>query len=206
MLSGEKIKALDAFGLKFLELRDLAKKNISDVPRFEKYKENLFKELKLYVEGYTSYYKKFSNYQDLNQFGYEAILNSFNTFNSSKGKYSYWFHRYVGTKVVRQASAHSSIRIPIKKIKKNGEKPIKVDEIPEQSDFLTPEDICIKKQLLDKINIFLEGLNHIEKSVFCHYFNLDNKYSSVDELCSDLKISKQKFKQIINKCLTDIKE
>lgn len=207
MLNEQRKKEVDEFGKKFIELREAAKNSKEANLAFNKYKNQIFLDLKPYVALYTAKYKKFSNYQDLNRFGDEAIWKSLKTYKLSKGRYSFWFHRYVGTKIVRQAAAHAAIRISIRSIKKNpNAKPIKVDEIPIQVDVLTPEFLTEKRRQIQKLNAFIQTLEPVAKTIFCHHFQIDSKYKSVSDLCQDLNISKPKFKSILNQCLLEIRK
>lgn len=80
------------------------------------------------VDMRVSRYKSFSNFKDLEQEGYEALLMSLKTYKPSKGSFTWWAGEYISTRVSRAANAHSTIRIPIKKAKET--KPFKVSTIP----------------------------------------------------------------------------
>jgi RNA polymerase sigma factor (sigma-70 family) len=62
-------------------------------------------------------YKRFSNYEDLKQDGFEAVILALETYDPNKGSFIWWADHYIKTKVSRSANMHSTIRIPLKKAK-----------------------------------------------------------------------------------------
>lgn len=62
-------------------------------------------------------YRRFSNYEDLKQDGFEAVILALETYDPAKGSFIWWADHYIKTKVSRSANMHSAIRIPLKKAK-----------------------------------------------------------------------------------------
>src|ERR1700723_11201 len=67
----------------------------------------------------TGRYKAFSNYEDLNQEGFEALIKAMKTYNPKKGSFFAWAHNYIGTRISRSANLHTTIRFPLKVAKAN---------------------------------------------------------------------------------------
>ncbi len=62
-------------------------------------------------------YRKFSNYEDLKQDGFEAVLLALETYDPDKGSFFWWADHYIKTRISRAANLHSAIRVPLKKAK-----------------------------------------------------------------------------------------
>ena len=53
----------------------------------------------------TGRYKAFSNYDDLNQEGFEALIKAMNNYNPKKGSFFWWAHKYIDTRISRSANS-----------------------------------------------------------------------------------------------------
>src|SRR5688572_1576285 len=82
-----------------------------DLQRHEKICIEKFKYL---VTMKTGRYKAFSNYDDLNQEGFEALIKAMNNYNPKKGSFFWWAHKYIDTRISRSANLHTTIRYPLK--------------------------------------------------------------------------------------------
>jgi RNA polymerase sigma factor (sigma-70 family) len=106
---------IDELAEKYVRLRDKAEKtgDKTDILRFESYKNICIQKLKQLVEQRVFKYKQFSNYKDLKQDGFEALISAFRTFDPKKGSFSWWAGKYIKTRISRTANAHSTIKYPI---------------------------------------------------------------------------------------------
>lgn len=109
----------------FMECRDTKNKNIQKCIQDQ---NECVHKLKFLVINKIRKYKKFSNYADLEQDGYEALVLALKTYNPSKGCFSWWADKYISTRISRAANAHSTIRFPLKKAKET--RPYKITTIP----------------------------------------------------------------------------
>src|SRR5271157_2851739 len=89
----------------------------------------------------TGRYKSFSNYEDLNQEGYEALYKAMNNYNPKKGSFFWWAHKYIDTRISRSANLHTTIRYPLKVAKANT--PHKESVMP----LMIEERYCPDKEL-----------------------------------------------------------
>lgn len=145
---------IDSIAKKFISLRKKAKlsKNYND--QYLQYQSYCISKLKFLVLYRVSKYKKFSNYQDLEQDGYEALLMALKTYDHKKGAFSWWAGKYIATKVVRSANAHSTIHMPMKSAKDI--RPFKTSIIPTIIDnALDAEQLLEQKQ----------NAKHIQKAI-----------------------------------------
>ena len=105
----------------FLEekLNDLREQSLIEKLAFEKQQKICVEKFKYLITMKTNRYKKFSNYEDLNQDGYEALLKAMKNYNPDKGIFFYWAFKYINTRISRCANLHTAIRYPLKYSKTN---------------------------------------------------------------------------------------
>ena len=120
---------IDEVAIKYITLREKAKTgNKSDQLRFDAYKNICAQRFKSLIVHHTRKYRRFSNHVDLEQDGFEALINALGTFDPEKGSFAWWANRYIKTRVQRKANAHSTIKFPIKKAREV--KPYKISTMP----------------------------------------------------------------------------
>src|SRR5579864_8903493 len=61
----------------------------------------------------TGRYKSFSNYEDLNQEGLEALTKAMKNYNPKLGIFFWWAHKYIDTRIARSANLHTTFRFPL---------------------------------------------------------------------------------------------
>lgn len=193
---------------KLIELRNEAK-NSSDVSALSAFKaqEQLcIEKFKYIVLMKASHYKGFSNYEDLVQEGLMALTRALSNYNPKKGSIYYWIHRYVDTKVSRQANFHTVIRYPLKVAKEIA--PHRENNLP----LLIEERHCPDKEaeaseiayLIDNaISVLDNNQSNIIRLAFG--FNGD-KPLSVNKICKRLHISRAICIKTINASLDILKE
>src|SRR5437899_1182013 len=105
----------------FIKLREIARKtkNAEDILLFTKHEALCIEKFSYLVFMRTNRYKNFSNYEDLNNDGLEALIRSMINYNPSKGNFFWWSHKYIDTEIARSANLHTTIRYPLKYAKKN---------------------------------------------------------------------------------------
>ena len=89
------------------------------VKEFAKHDRVCVEKFRYLVTMKTGRYKAFSNYDDLNQEGHEALIKAMKTFKPNKGSFFAWAHNYIGTRISRSANLHTTIRFPLKVAKAN---------------------------------------------------------------------------------------
>jgi len=153
----------------------------------------------------TSRYKSFSNYDDLNQEGFEALLKAMKTFKPNKGSFFSWAHHYIGTRISRSANLHTTIRYPLKIAKitaphKETNMPLQIEErfCPDKELEVLQTNFAIKNAL--------DVLTSEQKNVISLAYGFDgDKPLSVNKICKKLKISRLKCIKIINTALIEMK-
>jgi RNA polymerase sigma factor (sigma-70 family) len=194
---------------KLLELRAKVKdsndsKIITELKRHEQICIEKFKYL---VTMKTGRYKAFSNYEDLNQEGFEAlIITAMKTFNPKKGCFFAWAHNYIGTRISRSANLHTTIRFPLKVAKANT--PHKEAVMP----IMIEERYCPDKEMEESqtnlaITNVLSSLTKEQQEVINLAYGFDgDKPMSINKICKKLSISRLSCIKTINSALSSMKE
>ena len=154
----------------------------------------------------TGRYKTFSNYDDLNQEGYEALIKAMKTFKPNKGSFFAWAHKYIGTRISRSANLHTTIRYPLKIAKATA--PHKESIMPIQIE----ERYCPDKQLEESqtnylIHKAISVLTIKQKEIINLAFGFDgDKPMSINKICKKLNISRLDCIKSINNALSVMKD
>lgn len=154
----------------------------------------------------TGRYKVFSNYDDLNQEGFEALIKSMNNYNPKKGSFFWWAHKYIDTRISRSANLHTTIRYPLKVAKATT--PHKESVMP----LMIEERYCPDKELEESqatkaIYGAISILSSEQKEVINLAFGFDgDKPMSINKICKKLSISRLSCIKTINSALSTMKE
>ena len=202
-LSNEEV---DEIAAKYLELRNNAKDSEQDYKTFKRYQNVVLEKLRFLVERRTAKYKQFSNFPDLKQDGFEALLMAFRTFNPDKGVFGWWADQYIKTRVARAANAHSTIRIPIKKTKFM--KPYKVSEIPVIIDEgLLSFDSLEYNMHGKKVRKAVDFLPDNHRSVINMTYGLNGlRERPITHVMKSLSISRQQYNRLLIDAQSKIKK
>jgi RNA polymerase sigma factor (sigma-70 family) len=154
----------------------------------------------------TGRYKTFSNYEDLNQEGHEALIKAMRTFKPNKGSFFAWAHHYIGTRISRSANSHTAIRFPLKVAKANP--PHKEMTMP----LLIEENYCPDKeveasQVSFAVREAITTLSPDQRQIIDMAFGFDgDKSMSINKICKKLNISRSVCLKTINAALVLMKE
>jgi RNA polymerase sigma factor (sigma-70 family) len=193
---------------KLVDLRAQAK--ISDDPKIsiqlKRHEQICIENFRYLITMKTGRYKAFSNYEDLNQEGFEALIKAMKTYNPKKGSFFAWAHNYIGTRISRSANLHTTIRFPLKVAKANT--PHKESVMP----VMIEERYCPDKELEDvqtnqAIQDALSILSQSQKDVIGLVYGFDgDKPMSINKICKKLGISRLNCIKTINSSLSLMKE
>jgi RNA polymerase sigma factor (sigma-70 family) len=192
----------------FIELREKACETGSgeDRSKFEKHERLCIQKFTYLITMKTGRYKAFSNYEDLNQEGMEALVKAMKNYNPKKGNFFWWAHHYIDTRISRSANLHTTIRVPLKIAKATP--PHKEAVLP----LLIEEKYCPDKELeasqsAHAIFAAMEILNEEQKNIInlAYGFN-GEKPLSINKICKKLGISRLNCIKIINSSLIAIKD
>lgn len=194
--------------VKLIDLRTKVKESadlkiISELKKHEKVCMDKFRYL---VTMKTGRYKVFSNYDDLNQEGFEALVKAMNNYNPKKGSFFWWAHKYIDTRISRSANLHTTIRYPLKVAKVHT--PHKESVMP----LLIEERHCPDKELEESqttqaINGAVSSLNNDQREIINLAYGFDgDKPMSINKICKKLGISRLSCIKTINSALSIMKD
>lgn len=193
---------------KLVDLKNQAKN--SEDPKLKqelgRHELKCINEFRYLVTMKTGRYKAFSNYDDLNQEGFEALIKAMKTYNPKKGSFFAWAHNYIGTRISRSANLHTTIRYPLKVAKKNT--PHKEAIMP----TIIEERYCPDKQLehsqtYSSMNRAIEKLTDQQKQVINLAYGFDDdKPMSINKICKKLGITRLSCVKIMNSAILAMRE
>lgn len=193
---------------KFIELRTKSKEtnSPSDILEFKTHENLCIDKFKYLITMRTSKYKQFSNYDDLNQEGYVALLKAMKTYKLKKGCWFWWGHKYIDTRIARSANLHTTIRFPLK-IAKN-KIPHKETIMP----LLIEEVYCPDKEFESSqsnhlITSAIAILTNDQKQIIDLAYGINgDKPMSINKICKKLNISRLTCTKTIRSALLAMKD
>lgn len=154
----------------------------------------------------TNRYKLFSNYDDLNQDGYEALVKAMNNYNPKLGSFFWWAHKYIDTRISRCANLHTTIRYPLKIAKKIP--PHKENVFPiliEENN--RPDKEFENHQIMNNIESSFSLLTQDQKDIINLAYGFDGcKPMTINKICKKLNISRSNCLKMMNSALSTIKD
>lgn len=208
MLTEQEAQALM---VKLVDLREKIKetdesKRGSLMVELHKHEQLCMEKFRYLVTMKTGRYKAFSNYEDLNQEGFEALIKSMNNYKPDKGSFFWWAHKYIDTRISRSANLHTTIRYPLKVAKNNT--PHKESIMP----LLIEERHCPDKELeesqvVSAIQSALSVLTEDQREIINLAYGFDgDKPMSINKICNKLNISRLSCLKAINGALATMRE
>lgn len=180
--------------------------NKIDILKHKKHENVCVEKFKYLITMRTGKYKNFSNYDDLNQEGMEALVKAIKTYNPKKGNWFWWAHKYIDTRISRSANLHTTIRYPLKVAKQHT--PHKEAIMP----LLIEDRYCPDKQYEDmQVYSSLEKATNLlskdQRQLIEMAFGFSgDKPLSINKICKKLNISRVHCIKEINSALALIKE
>lgn len=154
----------------------------------------------------TGRYKSFSNYDDLNQEGFEALIKSMSNYNPKKGSFFWWAHKYIDTRISRSANLHTTIRYPLKVAKatpphKESIMPLIIEErhCPDKELEKSQSDSAIHKAM----SILSDEQKEVINLAFGFY---GDKPMSINKICKKLNVSRVNCIKTINNAFATMKD
>lgn len=194
--------------IKFIDLRDRYKetKDVKLGGELKSHEKICIEKFKYLITMKTGRYKTFSNYEDLNQEGYEALIKAMTNYNPKKGSFFWWAHRYIDTRISRSANLHTTIRYPLKVAKTTA--PHKEAVMP----LLIEEVHCPDKELEAcqssyAIQQAFSLLTDDQKKIINLAYGFDgDKPMSINKICKKLNVSRLSCIKTINSALSLMKD
>jgi len=191
--------------IKLIELRNQFNetKSKEDEKLYRAHEKLCIEQFKYLILMRTNRYRNFSNYEDLQQEGYEALLKAMKNYNPKKGSWFWWAHKYIDTKIARMANLHTTIRYPLKYAKNNvPHKEAKLPMLIESEKIPEREYENFQTEHLIQSVMATSLLNDQSKTILNMAYGLDgNKPMSINKICLTLGITRTVCKNLINDAL-----
>lgn len=174
--------------------------------QLKQHEQVCIEQFKYLVTMKTGRYKSFSNYEDLNQEGFEALIKAMKTFKPNKGNFFSWAHHYIGTRISRSANLHTTIRYPLRIAKiqaphKESVMPLQIEE------RYCPDKELETSQVMHAIQDALTLLTNEQKEIISLAYGFDgDKPLSINKICKKLNVSRLSCIKTINSALSTMKE
>ena len=192
----------------FIMLRDKSSssKKEDDLKEFKKHEQKCMTKFKYLVDMRTSHYRNFSNFEDLQQEGFEALIKSMKTYNPKKGNFFFWAHKYIGTRVSRTANCHTTIKFPLKFAKANTPKretsiPILIEQVHNPVDLYEAAESSF---ILNKALGDLSEKNH-ETVNMIFGLSYDREFS-LAKTSKKMQVSRASCEKILKDSLNDLRD
>lgn len=161
------------------------------------------------VKMKSSRYKRFPNYDDLNQDGLEALIKGLKTYKVNKGSIFWWLHKYIDTKISRSANQHSTIRFPLRIAKDLI--PIKEQltnkVLKTQFDAIVTEPEIENRDLMNRVLEGCADLTKDQKDIMFDHFGLNNNDpKTIKQICTERHLSKKVVELSLKNSLEKIKK
>ncbi len=191
-----------------IKLRTIAQETNKpeDITQFRKQEKLCVEKFTYLVTMKTAKYRAFSNYEDLNQEGYEALIKGMKNYNPKKGNAFWWFHRYIDTRVSRSANLHTTIRFPLKVAREVV--PHKESIMPVITDDRNIPDMELESiEDMKMLTSAYEKISDTQKEIIDLAFGLDlDKPMSINKICQKLDISRSSCLKSIKTALVTMRE
>lgn len=191
----------------FIQLRTISEetKNEKDIRIFREHQQLCVDKFFYLITMRTNKYKGFSNYDDLNQEGLEVLIRAMNNYDPNKGIFFWWAHKYIETRIVRSANAHTVIRYPLKFSKAHA--PRRVGKMPEKIEEKNiPENLTERLEIAKEITLAMEKLDENQKKLVNLVYGVNgDKPMSISKVCRKMKISRFHCKKAIDSALDVLK-
>lgn len=167
-------------------------KNEQDLKELKKHEKICIEKFSYLVSMRTNRYKSFSNYEDLNNDGMEALIRAMKNYNPDKGNFFWWSHKYIDTKIARSANMHTAIRYPLKYAKANAPRreslPINLIE-----KSVSPEKSLENTEIANNIKNVMSYLTEEQKNITMMLFGFDgDKPLSINKICKNMNIPRSR--------------
>ncbi len=201
----ENQEELDNLACELIRQRKIKRRSKKSIEKFAKFQNYCIERFKYLVVSKLYRYRQFSNYQDLEQDGYEALLLALRTYNPDKGSFTWWADKYISTRISRAANTHSTIRFPLKKAKelkpfKTTVIPIIVDGRPNASESFD------RTETSDVIRNAVKQLPEEHQQVVSLIYGLHGKQHSIVSTIKVLSISRPHCIKILEEARARLKE
>lgn len=191
---------------KFIDLRKKSQDSKSriDILEFQKHETKCIEKFKYLVTMRTSRYKSFSNYEDLNQEGFEALVKAMKNYDPKLGSFFWWAHKYIDTRISRSANLHTTIRYPLKVAKETAPHKEAVMPLLIENKYCPDKEVEANEELY-LIDSAMKKLNDQQRDIVDMFYGLSQDKVSINKICKKTKLSRSSVVKNLNDSLKILK-
>jgi RNA polymerase sigma factor (sigma-70 family) len=181
-------------------------KSPKDIQAFKRHESLCIEKFQYLITMKTNRYKNFSNWEDLNQEGFEALLKAMKNYDPKKGSWFWWAHKYIGTRISRCANLHTTIRYPLRVAKETT--PHKESVMPLLiEDRYCPDKEIEASELHQSIYDTLPLLTKDQQEIVCLAYGLDgDKPLSMNKISRKLGLSRLNCLKLLDTALSTMRD
>lgn len=188
--------------------------SISDKINLDKHEAICIEKFSYLISMKTNKYRTFSNYDDLNQDGMEALVMAMKSYKLNRGNFFWWAHKYIDTRISRCANAHTTIKYPLKFAKEFTPKKVTQysSSAQKQGDLFTdacklPEENVQDAQTNNLIYDAVKSLPKDNQKVISLAYGLnDNDPMTINKICDTLNIPRTRCVKILNESISSMRK
>ena len=178
----------------------------------EEVQQLCIQELEYLIIARTRKYKKFANYDDLQQDGRLALHLAMRSYEPEKGDFYWWADKYIKTKISREANRHSTIKIPLKHTKfvtpyKVSQLPVIVDNEPIALESLSQhESFSIIREAIEKLPDDQKKVIKLHFEINPGTYGANPEFHSIGKICDALKIKRVHCVKLLNEAKKSLRQ
>jgi len=165
--------------LDLIKLRKRQNKSKKDAAKYKTCFRQAINRFAYIVAMHTNKYKKFANYEDLYQEGMVGLVLALNNFDPERSKNFFKIANwYIKTRIKRSANKFDVINVPMNVAKDVALN--RVSDMPVVADLADdPYEFMEKEQLIDNIQIALDCLDDVHKTIICKYHGINERNEKI---------------------------
>jgi DNA-directed RNA polymerase sigma subunit (sigma70/sigma32) len=200
-----------------IQLRNKKNESKEALNAYRKHEANCVSKFSYMIKLKASKYKFFSNYEDLIQEGYKALLYGMNNFDpATGGNIFWWLHKYIDTRISRSANTFSTVIVPLKVAKDTPPHIKTLSNVSSKKmhsifEHLNHKEDGVEKmyedhELYSLVTKNFDKLNDLQKDVITMKFGINNQMSlPIDKICEIKNISRIKCLKLLNSATNILK-
>ena len=156
------------------------------------------------IKGDASHYRNFHNHEDLLQEGLIVLFKALDSYKPNRGNIFYWLHRYVETKIKRQANKHCVVNVPLQKAKALDLKNIYFISPHITDSKPSVENVVATAELNNILDSAMKMLPEEQRILVSAYYGLDGR-KNLQDIAVSVNMSKEQCRFRLRSAITKMK-
>ena len=195
---------------KMIELRNIKEttKSKKDKIIYDNYLKIVFEKFSYIVDIHCKKYKRYTNFEDLQQEGSLGLHIALNNFSPVRSKNFFKLaHWYISTRIRRAANKHDVMHMPAKKTGIYTHLN-RINEIPDAIDERQDPHERLESSIISKdVKAAISKLPSLEKKIVSLYFGInEKKNNSIYTICNQIKLPRLKVVEALKSACEKLSE